>query len=62
MNGGWQVTHTGGQAVVSPVDDTREHELDADLPCWCQPRNDEGVIVHNSADGREIGERRRAQQ
>jgi hypothetical protein len=64
VNGGWQVTRSGDQAVVSPVADIREHEheLDADLPCWCAPRNDDGVIVHNSADGREHDERRRALQ
>lgn len=29
--------------------------------CWCQPREVDGVLVHNSADGREAfetGERR----
>jgi hypothetical protein len=44
---------------VVPVDDLREHVTEG--PCWCNPREEETVIVHNSMDGREhfeTGERR----
>lgn len=43
---------------VLPVADTREH--DELRQCWCRPRIDEqsghAVVVHNSADGRELFE------
>lgn len=39
---------------VMPNCDTREHNESED--CWCEPVDDEGVIVHNSADGRELFE------
>jgi len=39
---------------VIPVDDLREHSLNN---CWCDPRDDDGVVVHNSLDGRELYER-----
>ena len=47
---------------VLPVDDLKEHEESAS--CWCNPRviNADGldfeqnVIVHHSADGRELVE------
>jgi hypothetical protein len=42
-------------AEVKPLDDVREH--DDGLGCWCGPTDDDGVIVHNSADGRELYER-----
>jgi hypothetical protein len=38
---------------VFPVGDLREHSTDADKPCWCRPVEDDGVVVHNSMDGRE---------
>jgi len=37
---------------VYPVNDFREHVTDGS-PCWCKPTEDEGVIIHNSMDGRE---------
>ena len=37
---------------VIPLNDWREHEENE--ACWCQPRFDEGVFVHNAADHREI--------
>lgn len=46
---------------VVPIDDLREHSTDIDKPCWCKPREDDGVMVHNSMDGREkyeTGERK----
>lgn len=39
---------------VIPVDDLREHSL---KNCWCEPRDEDGVIVHNTLDGRELYER-----
>lgn len=37
---------------IIPSNDLREH--DTDIRCWCRPvEDDEGVIVHNSMDGRE---------
>jgi hypothetical protein len=46
---------------VVPIDDLREHSTDSDKPCWCHPEEEDGVIVHNSMDGREkfeTGERK----
>lgn len=41
---------------VVPVNDLREHSTDSDKACWCKPREEDGVIVHNSMDGREAFE------
>lgn len=41
---------------VWPINDLREHRLEEDGVCWCNPIEDEeepNVIVHNSMDGRE---------
>jgi hypothetical protein len=46
----WKVVGT----QVIPVNDLREHSLDN---CWCDPREDDGVVVHHSLDGRESYER-----
>lgn len=46
--GGWQVE----EMHVVPLDDLREHVLTPD--CWCRPRDDDGVVIHNSLDGREL--------
>jgi len=35
---------------VYPINDLRKHSL---RDCWCRPVDDDGVIVHNSLDGRE---------
>lgn len=41
---------------VIPLNDLREHEESAG--CWCEPVvNDDGVLVHNAADKRELYER-----
>lgn len=49
-----------GQSV--PRDDIRDHTLnyaenrktgEVRSLCWCNPVDDDGVLVHNSADGRE---------
>lgn len=39
---------------VYPVNDLREHSI---TRCWCSPFEDDGVIVHNSLDRRELYER-----
>jgi hypothetical protein len=37
---------------IMPESDFREHTFN---DCWCKPlANEDGVIVHNSADGREF--------
>ena len=36
---------------ILPINDLREHEESES--CWCKPEVDEGVIIHNSMDGRE---------
>lgn len=46
---------------VVPCNDLREHDTDGE-ECWCCPRLEDGVVIHNSADGREAyedGRRRR---
>lgn len=41
---------------VLPVKDKLEH-IDIGVGCWCNPRvTDEGVVVHNAADNREVQE------
>lgn len=46
---------------VYPVDDWIEHKLEG-TGCICEPRVDfsygEGIVIHNSVDGRETRERR----
>lgn len=56
--GGWELSWPAGDGVpvyglvdVIPVDDLREHDYGGG--CWCNPLDDEGSWVHNSADGRE---------
>jgi len=39
---------------VLPASDLRAHSL---TDCWCRPVEDDGVIVHNSLDQRELYER-----
>jgi hypothetical protein len=46
----WRVTGNH----VYPAHDLREHSL---KDCWCNPTEDEGVLVHHSLDGRELYER-----
>ena len=48
----WQ-TDIGEESMVHvvPVADLREHFLTQS--CWCQPRVEEGVVVHHSLDRRE---------
>jgi hypothetical protein len=49
---GWGV-YLGNQVV--PMNDLRQHELDAS--CWCHPEWDGEVLVHNAMDKRELYER-----
>jgi hypothetical protein len=55
----WGVSVTlSNVAHVYPLNDLRRHSL---RDCWCHPLEDDGVVVHNSLDGREqyqSGERR----
>ena len=53
----WLVWETpAGVRHVLPLLDMRTHCTEP--TCWCRPEDDEGVWVHNSADGRELFERR----
>lgn len=55
---GWLVIETPiGDPHIIPENDLRPHTVS--WRCWCGPRNDEGVCVHNSMDGREAHERGR---
>lgn len=52
LGSGWRVEkNAAGTACVYPLNDFREHDIDG--PCWCRPFDDEGILVHNSMDGRE---------
>ena len=53
----WAVDRMTALPHVWPVGDLREHSIALD--CWCHPIDDDGVIVHNSMDGREQFERGR---
>lgn len=48
----WLATST----YVVPLDDLREHDPE-NAECWCCPWYDGDILVHNSADGRELSER-----
>jgi len=57
----WGVFERDDTVEIVPLRDIREHFFG--MKCWCQPRRDEkdpSVIVHNSADGRELYEQRPA--
>lgn len=41
---------------VLPINDLRDHDENG-AGCWCRPRVEDGVIIHNSMDGRELIER-----
>lgn len=42
----------GTPATVFPLGDLRDHDPD-DPACWCKPRWDDAVLVHNAMDRRE---------
>lgn len=44
-----------GQPHVTPIGDLRRHAADG-IFCPCMPLERYGVVVHNSYDGREVGE------
>jgi len=60
---GWMTRHRRRRTWhVLPIEDLRDH--DESLRCWCQPRLEHieevpqaRIVVHNSADGRELVER-----
>jgi len=56
----WEIWKTYGPPHVVPQDDLKAHDigmrLDGSPVCWCAPYRDDGVIVHNSADQRELSE------
>lgn len=60
---GWQLDFGGGLPPhVWPLDDLKPHVVDGGK-CWCEPRDVDGIIVHNALDGRERyenGERKRS--
>jgi hypothetical protein len=39
---------------IIPGNDVRLHIVSVD--CWCQPTDENGIIVHHSLDGREFRE------
>lgn len=45
------VLFDNGERHVIPLNDLRQHFGDDE--CWCKPQDREGILVHNSADGRE---------
>ena len=50
----WEVVATDIGAQVIPFNDLRLHVRTWD--CWCEPTDDDGVIVHHSKDQRELRE------
>lgn len=40
---------------IVPVNDTRLHITDGG-DCWCEPAREDGLVIHNAADGREFFE------
>ena len=38
---------------IVPVDDLRQHK---GKNCWCNPDYDDGLVIHNSLDQRELYE------
>ncbi len=49
---------------IYPINDEREHEIGDTTTCWCDPKLDleqpEMLVIHNSADGRELIEQAEA--
>ncbi len=41
---------------VYPIDDLKEHRVEGDNLCWCNCRVEDGVVIHNSLDRREVYE------
>jgi hypothetical protein len=54
---GWGVFEVDdGCTHVAPLSDERRHVMS--MGCWCLPELDEGVVIHNSTDLRELREHR----
>jgi hypothetical protein len=55
---GWMALETeSGRMHVVPIDDDYGHSTTC--TCWCSPTDDDGILVHHSADKREEYERGR---
>lgn len=58
---GWRCDAGGDESgQVYPINDLRPH-IASGIGCWCLPQIIDGIVVHNSMDGREkfeTGERR----
>lgn len=52
---GWRNTQDSARWHIIPMCDDQEHQVS--LECWCKPEEDDDLIIHNSADGRELFER-----
>jgi hypothetical protein len=51
---GWECTFADdGVTHVRPIDDLKPHGW---AECWCDPTDDDGVVVHHSMDQRELYE------
>ena len=48
---------SAGQLHVYPLNDLREHVLEG-TTCWCHPKIEDDVVVHNAMDQRERSEKR----
>lgn len=46
---------------VYPIDDLKPHDLEG-VACWCRPRVEDDLIIHNSMDERETYEQGRKLQ
>lgn len=54
--GCWRLDFGGDLPTqIYPLNDLREHVLDG-ISCWCCPKLDDGIIIHNSMDQREAYE------
>jgi hypothetical protein len=47
---GWMISNQNGTRHVVPINDLKPHKVES---CWCNPTDDEGLIIHNSMDLRE---------
>jgi hypothetical protein len=50
----WEVVVVHGERHVIPKNDRKLHTTTR--MCWCEPTNDDGIIVHHSQDRREADE------
>lgn len=52
LEDGWIVEPVESGVHVMPNGETHERSID----CWCSPTDDDGVVIHASADNREAFE------